>query len=169
MSAVPIARPRVRAWSRHWRARASGRSSSCRRRCSPSICLPAGLGSIRAQSVCRTALSVRAWWRRRTAEAARLEEYIITIRRTAHVFEVCDCKQATLVEHGQVHGVDRWVGIHAGRTRPKLPAEVDWWDRNRTRAVYITITITMMGGRSLAWGSLHCELFLGNSSTSKLV
>ena len=31
--------------------------------------------------------------------------------------------------------------IHAGRTRPKLPAEVDWWDR--TRAEYITITITM--------------------------
>ena len=26
--------------------------------------------------------------------------------------------------------------IHAGRTRPKLPAEVDWWDR--TRAEYIT-------------------------------
>ena len=31
--------------------------------------------------------------------------------------------------------------IHAGRTRPKLPAEVDWWDR--TRAEYITITITI--------------------------
>ena len=28
-----------------------------------------------------------------------------------------------------------------GRTRPKLSAEVDWWDR--TRAEYITITITI--------------------------
>ena len=32
--------------------------------------------------------------------------------------------------------------IHAGRTRPKLSAEVDWWDR--TRAEYITITITII-------------------------
>ena len=36
---------------------------------------------------------------------------------------------------------ERVYFIHAGRTRPKLPAEVDWWDR--TRAEYITITITI--------------------------
>ena len=32
------------------------------------------------------------------------------------------------------------MGAGLGRTRPKLPAEVDWWDR--TRAECITITIT---------------------------
>ena len=36
---------------------------------------------------------------------------------------------------------ERAYFIHAGRTRPKLPAEVGWWDR--ARAEYITITITI--------------------------
>ena len=43
-------------------------------------------------------------------EAARLEEYIMTIRRTARVFEVCDCKQATFVEHDKyMTWVDGWA------------------------------------------------------------
>ena len=32
-------------------------------------------------------------------DAARLDEYIATIRRTAKVFEVCECKEKTLQEH----------------------------------------------------------------------
>jgi hypothetical protein len=32
-------------------------------------------------------------------DAARLEEYIATIRRTAKVFEICECKEKTLEEH----------------------------------------------------------------------
>ena len=31
--------------------------------------------------------------------------------------------------------------LYAGRTRPKLPAEVDWWDRTKAECITITMTI----------------------------
>ena len=49
--------------------------------------------------------------------------------------------------------------IHAGRTRPKLPrtSEVGWWDRTRAEYITITITITCLLPRRARRGhlSLH--------------
>jgi hypothetical protein len=53
--------------------------------------LPAGMGSM--TSVPRL-MDIEA-----ENDVARLAEYVATIRRTARVFEVCNCKEQTLMEH----------------------------------------------------------------------
>jgi hypothetical protein len=53
--------------------------------------LPAGMGSMR--SVPRL-MDIEA-----ENDVARLADYVATIRRTARVFEICNCKEQTLIEH----------------------------------------------------------------------